>query len=125
MPNATIQWHISSGDMYLQEDLSKEHMQGRPTVFCASWWDPQDNPRRKALPAPETTLCTRPQVPFLTCVVPRETLRRSYFRETNPTKNSHANSALQWVDYFMYQIHSNRSISYKRRDSCYFCNKLI
>lgn len=25
----------------------------------------------------------------------------------------------------MYQIHSNRSISYKGRDSCYFCAKLI
>lgn len=58
-------------------------------------------------------------------VLPQEPLTRSYFREKSPTKSSRTNSAPQWVNAFMYQIHSNRSISYKGRDSCYVCTKLI
>ena len=38
--------------------------------------------------------------------------------------SSCANSAAQWVD-FMKQTPSSRSISCKKRDSCYFCAKLI
>ena len=52
-----------------------------------------------------------------------ETWKRT-IQGCKPCPSSCANSAAQWVD-FMNQTPSSRSISFKGRDSCYFCAKLI
>lgn len=114
LPDAATQWHTDSGDISLQE----------APAFCTSCWAPPRYTSEDTLTRSRTHR-TRPQVPFLTCRSATGNLENRLFQGSKSNSISCANSEPRWVDSSMYQMHRNRSISYKGRDSCYFCAKLI
>lgn len=89
LPNAAIQWHVNSGDTHVREDLYREHRQQRPSVFCTSWWhlsrQTSEGGRRQVLKPRSALPPPHPSTIPSHAMMPRGTLKRSYFRETNPT----------------------------------------
>lgn len=106
-------WHV------LQEDLplTKEE---KP-MFCMPQWGV---PKWASQEAPSVPTHWGPLPTHLT-MMPWETWESSYFRETEQHQSPGANSAPQWVDYLLCQIHSNRSMSCMGKHLCCIRTMLI
>lgn len=79
-----------------------------PAVSWASWWAPNSVNLWGSLYWVLEPALHSPTGTASHAVLPWEPSTRSDFRETSPTKSSHTNSAPQWVDLPMYQIHGYR-----------------